>query len=157
MFTVRDGVAFTPIPKGSFLNGITRQRIIALLREAGTEVQEVTLSYEDFHAADEVFLTGNLAKVTSVTAFRGSYHFRQNWTFDATTQNSAQVRENIHAVLLELDAQVKAGMLSGKYCEGVIPEGSRRSLNDKLGGRYTDASEPVGHSLWLPDATIFYQ
>jgi len=36
-----------------------------------------------------------------------------------------------------------AGMLSGKYSDGQIPAGSRRSMNDKLGGRYSDKSEPV--------------
>ncbi|MFK7859663.1 MAG: branched-chain amino acid aminotransferase [Granulosicoccus sp.] len=69
VFMVRDGEAFTPIPNGSFLNGITRQRIMILLGELGIKVNEATLSYDDFHAADEVFLTGNLSKVTPVTAF----------------------------------------------------------------------------------------
>lgn len=69
VFMVRDGDAFTPIPNGTFLDGITRQRIIKLLRQLGVTVCETTLSYDDFHAADEVFLTGNLAKVTPVTAF----------------------------------------------------------------------------------------
>jgi branched-chain amino acid aminotransferase len=36
VFMVRDGVAFTPIPNGTFLNGITRQRHMANLREAGS-------------------------------------------------------------------------------------------------------------------------
>ncbi|MFK7859662.1 MAG: aldo/keto reductase [Granulosicoccus sp.] len=142
---------------------------------------------------------------------RGSYHFRQNWTFDATTQDTDEVKDNIHDVLTELDAQVKAGklrhiglsnescwgtsqflsiaeannlprvvsiqneynllnriydldlaelshhekvgllafsplgagMLSGKYTNGQMPEGSRRTLNENLGGRYTASSEPV--------------
>ncbi|MFK8083515.1 MAG: branched-chain amino acid aminotransferase [Granulosicoccus sp.] len=69
VFLVRDGEAFTPIPNGSFLNGITRQRIMILLDDLGIKVHETTLTYDDFHAADEVFLTGNLSKVTPVTAF----------------------------------------------------------------------------------------
>lgn len=69
VFMVRDAEVFTPLPNGSFLNGITRQRIIMLLRQLGIAVHESTLTYDDFHAADEVFLTGNLAKVTPVTAF----------------------------------------------------------------------------------------
>ena len=32
-------------------------------------MHETILRYDDFHAADEVFLTGNLTKVTPVTAF----------------------------------------------------------------------------------------
>lgn len=69
VFMVRDGEAFTPIPNGCFLNGITRQRVIRLLRENSVPVHEHTLSLQDFHQADEVFMTGNMAKVTPVTAF----------------------------------------------------------------------------------------
>lgn len=69
VFMVRDGLVMTPVPNGSFLNGITRQRIIGLLRADGHEVQEATLGFADFEAADEVFMTGNLSKVTPVLAF----------------------------------------------------------------------------------------
>jgi len=69
VFMVRDGAVFTPVPNGTFLNGITRQRIIILLRDLGYAVHETILRYDDFHTADEVFLTGNLTKVTPVTAF----------------------------------------------------------------------------------------
>lgn len=68
VFMVRDGVVQTPVHNGTFLNGITRQRIIGLLRDAGHEVEETTLSVDDFRAADEIFFTGNAAKVTPVTA-----------------------------------------------------------------------------------------
>ena len=67
VFMARDGVVFTPIPNGSFLNGITRQRVIALLRENGIEVRETVLSVADFLDADEIFSTGNYSKVTPVT------------------------------------------------------------------------------------------
>jgi branched-chain amino acid aminotransferase len=72
VFMVRDGEVFTPIPNGTFLNGITRQRIMGLFRENGLTVHESCLTYDDFHQADEVFLTGNIAKVTPVTAFESS-------------------------------------------------------------------------------------
>lgn len=74
VFMVRDGEVFTPMPNGSFLNGITRQRIISLLRESGVIVHETCLSFDDFHKADEVFLTGNLAKVTPVVAFDDTHY-----------------------------------------------------------------------------------
>ena len=142
---------------------------------------------------------------------RGSYAFRQNWTYDPTAQKTDEVLENMHEVLRELDAQVKAGrilhvglsnesawgtaqylaiaerenlprvvsiqneynlmnrlfdldmaelshhenvglltysplaagMLSGKYSDGNVPEGSRRSMNDALGGRYSERSAAV--------------
>ncbi len=66
VFMVKDGKALTPIPNGTFLNGITKQRIMQLLQDDGIEVIEKTLTYEDFLQADEIFLTGNLAKVTTV-------------------------------------------------------------------------------------------
>jgi branched-chain amino acid aminotransferase len=67
VFMVKDGMVLTPVPNGSFLNGITRQRIIALLREAGAEVRETTLTVADFLDADEIFSTGNYLKVAPIT------------------------------------------------------------------------------------------
>ncbi len=69
IFMVRDGVVFTPIPNGTFLAGITRARHITNMREAGMDVQESVLRFADFEAADEVFMSGNMMKVTPVTAF----------------------------------------------------------------------------------------
>ncbi len=69
VFLVRDGVVQTPIPNGTFLNGITRQRIIELLRQDGAQVVERTLTPEDFSTADEIFSTGNHSKVVPVTRF----------------------------------------------------------------------------------------
>jgi branched-chain amino acid aminotransferase len=69
VFMVKDGEVFTPIPNGTFLAGITRARHIANLTADGVKVHETVLSFDDFRAADEVFLSGNLNKVTPVTAF----------------------------------------------------------------------------------------
>lgn len=66
IFLVKDGVVFTPAPNGTFLTGITRSRAIKLLREAGTEVVEKSLSVADFMDADEIFSTGNHSKVVPV-------------------------------------------------------------------------------------------
>ena len=66
IFMVKDGIVMTPMANGTFLNGITRQRMIKLMREAGLTVQETTLRYEDFMGADEIFTSGNYAKTTPV-------------------------------------------------------------------------------------------
>lgn len=66
---VKGGEVLTPVPNGSFLNGITRQRVIGLLRGAGVPVHEVTLTVEDFRSADEIFSTGNYSKVSPITQF----------------------------------------------------------------------------------------
>ncbi len=58
---------FTPIANGTFLAGITRQRVIGLLRDNGVTVVEKTLKYQDLLAADEIFSTGNYSKVVPVT------------------------------------------------------------------------------------------
>jgi branched-chain amino acid aminotransferase len=67
VFMVKDGIVLTPAPNGSFLAGVTRRRVIALLREAGIEVQERALNAADFFDADEIFSTGNYSKVVPVT------------------------------------------------------------------------------------------
>ncbi len=67
LFMAKDGVIFTPVPNGTFLAGITRQRVIALLRENGVTVIEKTLTYRDFQEADEIFSTGNYSKVVPIT------------------------------------------------------------------------------------------
>ena len=66
VFMAKDGVVFTPAPNGTFLNGITRQRVIDLLRGDGVTVVEKTLRYEDFQNADEIFSSGNFAKVAPI-------------------------------------------------------------------------------------------
>jgi branched-chain amino acid aminotransferase len=63
LFIVKAGVAHTPAPNGCFLNGITRQRVIKLLRQAGVEVVERRITFAEVLDADEVFSTGNFAKV----------------------------------------------------------------------------------------------
>lgn len=69
IFMVRDGEVFTPIPNGTFLSGITRARHISNMSADGMKVHETVLTYEDFDQADEVFMSGNMSKVTPVTAF----------------------------------------------------------------------------------------
>lgn len=67
IFLAKDGVVKTPAPNGTFLNGITRQRVIALLRGAGVPVEETTLRYADFEQADEIFSSGNYSKVMPIS------------------------------------------------------------------------------------------
>lgn len=60
---VKDGVVRTPIADGTFLAGITRARVIALLRDNCIPVEETTLSKSDVMSAEEVFSCGNYGKV----------------------------------------------------------------------------------------------
>lgn len=69
IFMVKEGEYFTPIANGTFLAGITRGRVMQLLRDAGETVHETVLKIQDFHEADEIFLTGNYSKITPVVKF----------------------------------------------------------------------------------------
>lgn len=71
LFIAKDGVAITPVPNGTFLNGVTRQRVIGLLRDDGVEVVERTVGVEELDDADEIFSTGNHAKVLPITRYEG--------------------------------------------------------------------------------------
>ena len=66
VFIAKDGEILTPVANGSFLNGVTRQRVIAVLKADGKPVREATLGYADFETADEIFVVGNYGKVTPV-------------------------------------------------------------------------------------------
>ena len=70
IFIVKDGEIFTPIPNGTFLSGITRNRHISNLRADGYKVHEKVISFTDVDEADEVFMSGNMMKVTPVKAFK---------------------------------------------------------------------------------------
>ena len=67
VFIAKNGEVLTPLANGSFLNGITRQRVLKLIAEAGRPAREATLSYGDFETADEIFVVGNYGQVTPVS------------------------------------------------------------------------------------------
>ena len=63
LFMIQGGIIHTPAINGTFLNGITRQRTITLLEQDGFEVIERSIAYEELFKADELFGTGNYAKL----------------------------------------------------------------------------------------------
>lgn len=69
IFLAKNGTVITPIPNGTFLAGITRNRTITLLRANGVEVQERTVKPEELDTADEIFTTGNAGKVQPVIRY----------------------------------------------------------------------------------------
>lgn len=74
IFMVKDGEVFTPIANGTFLAGITRARHMTNLAADNTPVHETVLTFDDFRGADEVFMSGNMNKVTPVTEFDGTHY-----------------------------------------------------------------------------------
>nr|AUN35866.1 branched-chain amino acid aminotransferase [uncultured bacterium] len=71
IFIVKDGVVKTPPCDAGILEGITRNAVIKLAREAGRSVQEVSLTRHDIYVADECFLTGTAAEVVAVISLDG--------------------------------------------------------------------------------------
>lgn len=66
LWLVRDGTLVTPIQNGSFLPGITRRRVLALLEDAGIAVEQRRVTLDDVFAADELFSSGNANKIRPV-------------------------------------------------------------------------------------------
>jgi branched-chain amino acid aminotransferase len=66
IFLVKDGVVFTPPLSAGCLDGITRDTVMTLLRDAGHRVVEQDLRQEQLYEADELMLTGTAAEVTPV-------------------------------------------------------------------------------------------
>jgi len=64
-----NGRVLTPAANGTFLAGITRSRVLGLLREAGIETAETSLTVADLLGADEIFSAGNYGKVTVCSRF----------------------------------------------------------------------------------------
>lgn len=66
-----EGKVVTPIPNGTFLAGITRARVIALLAEQGVAVEERKVAPAELDQALEIFSTGNYGKVTPCVRYEG--------------------------------------------------------------------------------------
>jgi len=66
IFLVKNGALLTPDLSSSILEGITRETIMTLAREAGLTVQEARVTRDQLWLADEVFLTGTAAEITPV-------------------------------------------------------------------------------------------
>jgi len=73
VFFVHDGVVHTPKPD-CFLNGITRQTVMRMLREKGIETIERHIELDELENFTECWLTGTAAEVTPVGRI-GNYSF----------------------------------------------------------------------------------
>lgn len=66
LFLVSGGTVRTPSLSSGCLDGITRDSVMTLLRDAGYEVTEAEIAPEELFEADELFMTGTAAEVTPV-------------------------------------------------------------------------------------------
>ncbi len=71
-FMLVNGELHTPIAD-CFLNGITRQTVIALAKSLGIKVVERHFGVEELATAQEAFLTGTAAEITPIGSIEGKY------------------------------------------------------------------------------------
>jgi len=89
IFFVKDGEVHTPTPD-VFLNGITRQTVIGMLRDKQIKVHERHIMPEELESFEQCWLTGTAAEVTPVGQI-GTYNFEVG----ALTRDIAQSYEEL--------------------------------------------------------------
>lgn len=71
LFLVFNGALHTPPVSAALLNGITRDSIITLARDAGIAVVERDLPREYLYLCDELFMCGTAAEITPIRSVDG--------------------------------------------------------------------------------------
>ena len=71
LFLVFDGVLHTTPVSAALLNGITRNSLVTLARDAGIEVVERDMPREYLYLCDELFMCGTAAEVTPIRSVDG--------------------------------------------------------------------------------------
>jgi branched-chain amino acid aminotransferase len=66
IFVIRKNKIYTPSLSDSVLEGITREATITIARNLGYEVYERSITRSELYTADEIFVTGTAAEITSV-------------------------------------------------------------------------------------------
>ncbi len=89
IFFVKDGEVHTPKPD-CFLNGLTRQTVIDMLKERGVTVNERHIMPEEMEGFEQCWLTGTAAEVTPVGQI-GDYTFEVG----ALTREIAEAYEKL--------------------------------------------------------------
>ena len=89
IFFVRDGEVHTPMPD-SFLNGLTRQTVIEMLKQRGITVNERHIMPEELESFEQCWLTGTAAEVTPVGQI-----FDYNFEVGALTRDISESYERL--------------------------------------------------------------
>ena len=71
IFCVKDGAVFTPPLSSGCLEGVTRSVLLEIAGRAGVSMSEKTLTLQDLHAADEVFITSTNRTLLGVSEISG--------------------------------------------------------------------------------------
>ena len=160
VFMAKDGVVFTPMPNGAFLNGITRQRVIKLMRADGISVVEQTLRYNDFETADEIFATGNASKVMPVTrigerALQPGPMFRKArelyWAF---AHGGMSGRHDPRAGAADLRRRRRAGARARRAQEDAMTEQIYASVEGSVRREYDGLMQAIARGKGGPSGRI---
>ncbi len=94
IFVLRNGVVLTPPITDNILEGITRQTVMALLREKlGLQVVERSIDRSEVYLAQEIFFTGTGAQITAVN--RVDYRAVGNGQMGPVTQKLREIFFNV--------------------------------------------------------------
>ena len=66
IWMIKDSCFYTPPLNSGLLGGITRMKIIEILKKEGLQFQEKTISKEELKSADEVFLSASTKKIVPI-------------------------------------------------------------------------------------------
>lgn len=91
IFFVKDGALHTPLAD-CFLNGITRQTVIALAESKGIPVIERHIRFEELPDFEQCFLTGSAAEITPVSEIKGHMFMVGDLVLGLSTDYEALVR-----------------------------------------------------------------
>lgn len=110
IFFIKDNILYTPAINGSFLNGITRQVIIALARALQINVQEKALNLIDLHEADAGFVTGTAAEIIYIDRVY-DYTSDRHKTFNINHQLVNKIQEEYsklvrNKIALDIEIQI---------------------------------------------------
>jgi branched-chain amino acid aminotransferase len=68
IFAVRNGIILTPPISAGALEGITQNTVMAIARDLGYDVRVDNLARSDLYIAEEIFVCGTAAEVSSVSS-----------------------------------------------------------------------------------------
>jgi len=71
IFVVKNGVVSTPHPSQGVLRGITRDSVIAVIKELGYPLEERAITIHELYNADEVFVSGTAAEIVPIVKITG--------------------------------------------------------------------------------------
>ncbi len=124
-------------------SSVARAEIAEIVETAGELVKEgkmrfLGLSNESAWGTAEYIKVAEQKNLPRIVSIQNEYNLLQR-IFDLDLAELCH-HENVGLMAW---SPLAAGMLSGKYLDGKTPPGSRKSINETLGGRWSEYSTPV--------------